>query len=74
MIRNISKRMSSFLQIVTSDIPVLGPFVNNSNTQPPSLGRWGRGPGKTINYYDNCFNTIIPVDKEHYDKIMSKIK
>lgn len=74
MIRSISKRMSNLLQIVTSDIPIIGPFLNNSNTQPPSLGRWGRGPGKTINYYDNCFSTIIPVDKDHYDKIMSKIK
>ena len=62
------------LQNLTYALPVIWPFLSNSNTQPPSLGRWGRGPGKTINYYDNCFSTIISVDKEHYDKIMAKIK
>ena len=74
MIRSISKRVTNLLQALTSDVPVIGPFLSNSNTQPPSLGRWGRGPGRTIDYYDNCFSTIIAVDKEHYDKIMAKIK
>jgi len=74
MIRSISKRVTNLLQALTYDLPVIGPFLSNSNTQPPSLGRWGRGPGRTIDYYDNCFSTIIAVDKEHYDKIIAKIK
>ena len=74
MLNNIAIRITRILQHLTSDLPVIGPIINNSNIKPPSLGRWGRGPGKTIVYYDNCFSTIITVDKEHYNSIIAKIK
>ena len=73
MLRIIITKISRVITENTTNCPILGPLLNNPNSMQPSLGRWGRGHGKTIDHYDNCFSTSINVDKEHYNKVMKRL-
>lgn len=73
MLRIIVTKTSDLLVKNTKNCPILGHVLSNPDSMQPALGRWGRGPGKTIEHYDNCFSTTIKVDKEHYDEMMKRI-
>ena len=69
MLRIVLSKSSELIVKNTQNCPIIGPLLSNPNSMQPSLGRWGRGAGKTIDYYDNCFSTVIKDDKEKDKKI-----